>query len=219
MGVSPSRCCCDGDNDDAPHAHQMQIVGNARPIPADLPTAVFLTGEEADTDECGPSVWSAREQCHAEHTIVEGGKSEAAVPPPPPTDAEKASAFGGSLQQEAPPTAATATDKANLEKLLALPDTFEAKIVNGGGNTLGWSLGHKAGKASLHVVDVTDVGLIPSWNRQNPEKRIERGAEVLLLNGQLIDPGLSTDDLTALILDSCMARELNLVVKRSRRRK
>mmetsp|Transcript_61051 Transcript_61051/g.145461 ORF Transcript_61051/g.145461 Transcript_61051/m.145461 type:complete len:179 (-) Transcript_61051:150-686(-) len=113
------------------------------------------------------------------------------------------------------------TDKTSLTpqdraEFLSSPEVFEAEIPNEGGKPLGCSLEHTPGERYLRVVGVTVVGMIPSWNEDNRDKRIDAGFHILAVNDKKIEPDEHDDVMTAIVLKAILQPSLRLIVRRIR---
>mmetsp|Transcript_38983 Transcript_38983/g.70964 ORF Transcript_38983/g.70964 Transcript_38983/m.70964 type:complete len:189 (-) Transcript_38983:123-689(-) len=89
-----------------------------------------------------------------------------ATPPPPPPVAEA-------------PVASVSEKGSNSSSKKFIVDVK----TEGAGGKLGFAVGRRHGDDLLEVIKVADDGIVPAWNKANPEKAVVPGCTLLAING------------------------------------
>mmetsp|Transcript_8953 Transcript_8953/g.16114 ORF Transcript_8953/g.16114 Transcript_8953/m.16114 type:complete len:181 (+) Transcript_8953:91-633(+) len=95
----------------------------------------------------------------------------------------------------------------------AASDCFLVTVDTTTGRKLGFGVGHKPGEVTLHVVKVQDAGIIPDWNRQNPDKQVLVGSRIREINGEKVVPK-EQELMMKDIADACSQPRLTFLVER-----
>mmetsp|Transcript_9869 Transcript_9869/g.22447 ORF Transcript_9869/g.22447 Transcript_9869/m.22447 type:complete len:186 (+) Transcript_9869:104-661(+) len=120
-----------------------------------------------------------------------------ATPPPPPPAAEAA-----------PPSKLA---PAGIDEHV---QTFIVDVkTEGSGGKLGFAVGRRQGDDLLEVIKVAEAGVIPEWNRANPEKSVAAGCLLLAINGAAVN-GRDKDDVVRDIQAGMQASRLQIEFKR-----
>mmetsp|Transcript_43620 Transcript_43620/g.102858 ORF Transcript_43620/g.102858 Transcript_43620/m.102858 type:complete len:192 (+) Transcript_43620:109-684(+) len=159
-------CCCEEHETKAAlvDVSQLPIVDYTEEQKPDS-ASVMMTDEQEDAD---PGI-------HETSKPVPGGLDEPIKPAPLAAD---------------PPVieAVKAVPAPVVEEKLLAAGNFVVDVVSEG-SKLGFGIGHKLGEPSIEVVKLHDVGMIPEWNREHPDKQVTIGCKIVAINGEPVVPG------------------------------
>mmetsp|Transcript_58663 Transcript_58663/g.136943 ORF Transcript_58663/g.136943 Transcript_58663/m.136943 type:complete len:186 (-) Transcript_58663:84-641(-) len=91
--------------------------------------------------------------------------------------------------QSPPPTAAAAPaakqEPPPVQQESLKEPTFLVDVKAAGGK-LGFGIGHRQGESSIEVVKIYETGIIPTWNKEHPDKLVTIGSRIVAVNGNPI---------------------------------
>mmetsp|Transcript_17754 Transcript_17754/g.41327 ORF Transcript_17754/g.41327 Transcript_17754/m.41327 type:complete len:205 (-) Transcript_17754:101-715(-) len=194
-------CCCEAETDMPTHQAVVDshVAGVGRPRPQMVAEDPLDLGQDyVDVTTHEPE----RENKDGGEVVAEQKATESAPPEPTAVEAKDEASYIA---------AAPATEEEPASKLD--DGIFEVELQNDGSKKLGFGVGYKPGERHLHVVKLLAAGLIPDWNEENPDKKIEVGYQLLSVNDTSIEPH-SQDVMTKTIIEACKAPVLKFVVKK-----
>mmetsp|Transcript_15613 Transcript_15613/g.36546 ORF Transcript_15613/g.36546 Transcript_15613/m.36546 type:complete len:195 (+) Transcript_15613:147-731(+) len=92
-------------------------------------------------------------------------------------------------------------------------DVFEVEISKANGKRFGFYVSYQPGARHLEVAKVLASGLIPEWNKENPNWIVEEGYHILAVNGTRIQPQAQGTRHAAMV-QACKETKLCFVFRR-----